>query len=91
MLKKARVSRGIYACAGYNRPKHNVPVSCIINGKRARNVAVDHISPIGDFVNWDRVIERMFVEEDGLQVLCKKCHDEKTQQEKQERKKNGPR
>ena len=48
--------------------------------------SVDHIDPVVDphkgFINWDNVIERLFCEEDGLQVLCKKCHDEKTKKEK---------
>ena len=50
-------------------------------------VSVDHILPVVDpttgFVSWDDVIERMFCEIDGLQVLCKDCHDEKTKQEKE--------
>ena len=56
--------------------------------------AVDHILPVVDphkgFVSWDSVIERLFCEEDNLQVLCKSCHDVKTQKEKiidQERRK----
>lgn len=53
---------------------------------RVKNVKVDHIDPVIDptegFTTWDEVIRRMFVEKDGLQVLCKKCHDEKTQDER---------
>ena len=48
--------------------------------------SVDHINPIIDptmgFLSWDKIIENLFCELDGLQVLCKKCHDEKTQKEK---------
>ena len=47
---------------------------------------VDHIDPVVDpkvgFVDWTTYIERMFVEEDGLQILCKECHDKKTRFEK---------
>ena len=51
-----------------------------------RNIAVDHIDPVVNpttgFVSWDNLIERLFVEKDGLQLLCKACHDEKTSDER---------
>lgn len=85
--KKARVKRGWYFCAGC---KTKVPSSLPPDkkgGKRIPNVFVDHINPIIDpsmgFVNWDIVISRMFCEEDGLQLLCKACHDKKTNDEKE--------
>jgi hypothetical protein len=57
----------------------------------AASVVVDHIRPVVDtmtgFVDWNTYIERMFCEADGMQVLCKPCHDEKTARERQERKK----
>jgi len=52
-------------------------------------LAVDHIDPVvpvTGFTTWDEVIERMFVEKDGLQVLCKACHKAKCDEEKQQRK-----
>ena len=53
------------------------------------NVQVDHVKPIVDpkkgFVSWDDFIKRLFVEIKGLQVLCKPCHKEKTQQERAKR------
>lgn len=55
----------------------------------AKEVAVDHIEPVvpvSGFTTWDEVIERMFVEKEGLQVLCKECHRIKCQEEKQQRK-----
>ena len=55
----------------------------------AKEVAVDHIEPVvpvSGFTTWDEVIERMFVEKEGLQVLCKECHRVKCQEEKQQRK-----
>jgi hypothetical protein len=55
----------------------------------AKEVAVDHIDPVvpvSGFTTWDEVIERMFVEKEGLQVLCKECHQVKCQEEKQQRK-----
>ena len=36
---------------------------------------VDHIVEVGSYKNgWDGLIDRMFVDASGLQVLCKKCH-----------------
>lgn len=49
---------------------------------------VDHIDPAGSIKCWDDIgpfIKRLLCEEDGLQVLCRKCHDEKTQQERAQR------
>ena len=46
---------------------------------------VDHIEPVVDpdkgFTSWDEFIERLFCEEEGLQVLCNPCHDEKSEEE----------
>ena len=57
----------------------------------AANVVVDHIDPVVDtmvgFVDWNTYVERMFCEADGLQVLCKPCHSDKTARERKERKK----
>jgi 5-methylcytosine-specific restriction endonuclease McrA len=52
----------------------------------AADVQVDHISPVVDpkkgFVSWDVYITRMFCEIDGMQVMCKPCHNIKTTEEK---------
>ena len=51
-------------------------------------IEVDHIEavvPHTGFTTWDDVIHRMFCEEEGFIVLCKKCHKEKTVDEKQRR------
>lgn len=83
--KKARVARGIYTCVGYNRPSHEAPVTAVIDGKRKKNILVDHIIPVmspdPSENDWDSVVNRMFVEEDGLQILCTECHREKTNEE----------
>lgn len=63
-------------------------------------VFVDHIDPAVDphkgWQGYDVFIERLFVEKQDLQLLCKPCHDEKSMAEKQiskkrikEEKKNG--
>jgi hypothetical protein len=92
--KKARLERGIYLCAGYNRKPHRVTASIKIGKKRYNNAVVDHIDPVIDptkgFISWDDVINRLFCEEEGLQVLCYECHKAKTNEEK-EIKKNAKR
>jgi hypothetical protein len=71
-MKNARIERGKYRwnnCKGSFGPKE---------------INVDHINPvIGEdgFISWDRYIERMFPNIEGFQVLCKICHDVKTEQE----------
>ena len=92
--KAARIERGIYRCEGYKRRSHKVPASLPAppgRKRRINNVQVDHIVPIVDptvgFVSWDEVIKRMFVEAEGLQVLCHECHKRKTQDEKELKKK----
>ena len=88
--KAAWIKRGVYKCAGYKKRAHQVPVSIKKNGKRINNVTVDHIVPIIDpnkgFQSWDKVIERMFCEAKGLQVLCHSCHKAKTKEERNKRK-----
>lgn len=82
-LKRASTGRGFFDCEGCGE---NCPTSVVIDGKRFKNKIADHIDPIVDpakgFENWDTFIERMFIELDGWQILCKKCHDEKTAEER---------
>lgn len=48
--------------------------------KRAPKVFIDHIVPVG---NVDAgFIVRLWCPSNGLQALCKKCHDEKTKEER---------
>lgn len=58
----------------------------------AREVQVDHIEPVvhpeDGFVDWETYFDRMFCEEENLQVLCKPCHKKKTDSERKERMKN---
>lgn len=93
-LKRARIQRGIYLCNGCNQ---EITTSIKIDGKKHKNVLVDHINPVIDpkkgFTTWDDFINRLFCEIDDLQVLCKDCHDKKTKEEnevaKQRKKKNA--
>lgn len=81
--KDARVERGKYLCNGCNQV---VPASIKVDGKRKNNVHVDHIVPVVDpykgFETWDKLIERLFCEKEGLQVLCSSCHSEITAEER---------
>lgn len=81
--KDARVARGMYKCAGCGE---HVPLSKREGRKKVQNVFVDHIEPVVDpaigFTSWDDYIERMFCEQDNLQVLCKSCHDKKSAEER---------
>lgn len=48
--------------------------------------SVDHINPVvplSGFTNWDDIINRLFCEKEGLQVLCSPCHDKKTLKERE--------
>ena len=52
---------------------------------KGSEVQVDHIIPAGSLTcpeHLPEFVERLFCEEDGLQVLCKKCHHIKTQEER---------
>ena len=88
--KNAWVERGVYLCAGHGRNCHKVPVTIKVAGRRENNIFIDHIEPVIDpkigFVSWDVLIERMFVEIGGLQLLCKDCHSRKTADERPIRK-----
>lgn len=82
--KRANVGRGEYKCDCCG---NIVPPTYFDDDKRKRmkNIFVDHIEPIVDpavgFVSWDECIRRMFCDSDNLQLLCKACHSEKSQEE----------
>lgn len=87
-LSKARVRRGTYLCAMCKEEVSKTVVDPDTQ-KRVNNVHVDHIVPVvpvEGWDSWDGVIERMFCEEDKLQVLCKSCHKEVTDEENELRK-----
>lgn len=50
-----------------------------------KQINVDHIKPAGSLncaQDLPGFVERLFCEQDNLQVLCEKCHDTKTKLEK---------
>lgn len=56
-----------------------------------KDVEVNHkqpVVPVEGFTSWDVVINRMFCEKDGLEVLCRTCHKELTQEENRIRRAN---
>jgi 5-methylcytosine-specific restriction endonuclease McrA len=71
-LRKARVERGLYMCASCK--------ACVSK----KELRVDHkitVIPLSGFDSFDGIIRRLFCEEEGLQALCVRCHDIKTEQE----------
>jgi hypothetical protein len=85
--REARTRRGFYLCAGC---KKEIPATVKEGRKRVNNKFVDHIKPavpVTGWTNWDDYINNLFCEIDNLQLLCKTCHDEKSKEENQERKK----
>lgn len=50
-----------------------------------KDTNVDHIIPVGTLTcasDLPGFVERLYIEVDGLQVLCTECHDKKTQNER---------
>jgi hypothetical protein len=88
---KARVERGFYKCAACAAIVPATAITTLKNGKvkRVKNVAIDHIAPVvplTGFDSWDGVIDRLFCDEEGLQLLCRDCHEIKCQEETSGRK-----
>lgn len=94
-IKNARVRRGFYRCECC---EELVPATLPPpEGKKRRikNIVADHIEPIVDpaigFTSYDDWVERCFVELEGYQALCHKCHTIKSNEERKiatERRKN---
>ena len=58
-----------------------------------KDVQVNHkapVVPVSGFDSWNGVIERMYCEKEGLEVVCIPCHKIITKQENEERKPNDP-
>ena len=53
-----------------------------------KHINVDHIHPAGSLncaQDLPGFVERLFVEAEGLQILCSNCHDKKTAKERENR------
>ena len=56
-----------------------------------KEIQVDHIEPAGSLNKYSDIggfCKRLFCEIDGMQVLCKPCHQLKTNEERKLRKEN---
>jgi hypothetical protein len=77
-LVAARKSRGLYQCA-----------ICKVDSFKRQEVNLDHIEPVVPIESswhqedgspdWNIFIKRLFVGQEGFQVICLNCHDAKTQ------------
>ncbi len=75
-------------------PRGGKQVRCACCGSIAPwgDTNVDHIEAViptymtANEMSYDEIISRMWCTQENLQVLCKKCHDEKTKEENKERK-----
>lgn len=56
---------------------------CELCKKKTPKVFIDHITPVGEVDGG--FISRLFCPSSGLQALCKKCHQTKTNAENRER------
>lgn len=58
-------------------------------GFTSTNMQVDHKEPVVEpkkgWQGFDKFVERLFCEADGLQAVCKTCHKAKTEVERKER------
>lgn len=66
---------------GVGRRKYDYTCACCTKKYAAQDVSVDHIIPCGSLRSWsdlEHFASRLFCDVEGLQVLCKWCHDKKT-------------
>jgi 5-methylcytosine-specific restriction endonuclease McrA len=67
---------------GNNKRRKVSYVCSVCKGEfSAKEVSVDHTIPIGSLQKFEDLpsfVEKLFCEEDGLSLMCKKCHDAKT-------------
>ena len=89
-IKAAFVEHGINPNTGRKCKLHRC-VACS-NLVPQSSMKAEHINPVVcphvGFVVWNTYIERLFVEVDGFQALCKECHDAKSAEERALRKRN---
>ena len=87
VLNKACVGQKVNKSTG-RLAKHYVCAACEYEfpGKEIQVNHIISVVPVSGFDSWDGVIERLFCEEPGLEVLCIPCHKERTKQENDERK-----
>lgn len=72
--------------------RHKYEYKCAECGEwhQGKNVQVDHIVPAGPLSSYEDIAgfaENLFCEASGMQVMCKPCHQLKTNAERAARKK----
>lgn len=76
--KEARIERGLYKCAGCG------------NSVKNKEFQMDHIKPAVSVKGWvgfmDDFIRKLYSPKEQFQLLCKNCHETKTQAENLARK-----
>lgn len=99
----AKVDKALFECAScknyvykgtsdknFKEYKEKYSSKAVIKGR----IYHDHIEPVIPVdkqtkdLTFDEIIDRMFCKVDNIQILCKPCHDRKTDLEKEERKRN---
>jgi len=70
-IKQSTIQKGIFRCDGCQ--------------KEFEKIEIDHVVPVGSLDNWSSYISRLFVPVDGLQALCRTCHQKKTNKESGEK------
>jgi len=85
--KKRRCIIGKYK---NGKDRYGYQCDCCHDKFMDKDTIMDHIDPVVDpkvgFVDWDTYITRMYPQEEGWQLLCSKCADEKTRKENEIRK-----
>lgn len=89
VMMKVRRERPWFLKDGSQAAKPRVEYLCSACGEwhMGKNIQVDHIDPVVNpeigFETWDTFISRLFCDTSNLTVLCKVCHEKKTNKEKQ--------
>lgn len=85
-LNEAKVGKKVNAKTG--RLAEHYTCNACKQSFPLKEVQVNHITPVvlpSGFDSWDGVIERLFCEREGLEVLCIPCHKQVTDKENEER------
>ena len=88
VMMKVRRERPWFKGDGSKAAKPRVEFMCSLCNEwhMGKNIQVDHIESVVDpevgFQSWDVFISRLFCDIDNLAVLCKPCHEIKTNKEK---------
>lgn len=67
------------------RQKVEYKCNMCLNYFKGSDITVDHIIACGSFkcdADWNTFVPRLFCLRDGLQLLCDKCHNIKTNEER---------